>query len=98
RAGVDEPHQLREDADLPRLRDGEARGGALRRANSRERDRRPRALGGARRRGGVLSAAGRIQARASAGKQTAAGGGAELAPAGAAATLHFIAAAARLTR
>ena len=31
RAGVDEPHQLREDADLPRLRAGQARGRALRR-------------------------------------------------------------------
>ena len=32
RPGVDEPDQLREDADLPRLRSGEARSGALRRA------------------------------------------------------------------
>ena len=31
RPGVDEPHQLREDADLPGLRDGQARGRALRR-------------------------------------------------------------------
>ena len=30
-AGLDEPDELREDADLPGVRDGEARGGALRR-------------------------------------------------------------------
>ncbi len=47
RAGVDEPDQLREDADLPRLRDGEARGRPLRRRDPRERDRRPGAVGGA---------------------------------------------------
>ena len=34
RAGVDEPDELREDADLPRVRNGEARGRALRRRRS----------------------------------------------------------------
>ena len=43
RAGVDEPDELREDADLPRVRGREARGRALRRHRARKRDRRPRA-------------------------------------------------------
>ena len=37
----------REDADLPRLRDGQARGRALRRVDPRERDRRAGSVGGA---------------------------------------------------
>ncbi len=45
RAGIDEPHELREDTDLPRVRDGQARSRALRRHHSRERSRRPRAGG-----------------------------------------------------
>ena len=47
RAGVDEPDQLREDADLPGLRAGQARGRALRRGRARKRDRRPRSRRGA---------------------------------------------------
>jgi hypothetical protein len=42
RAGVDEPHQLREDAGVPGVRPGAARGRPLRRAGARERDRRAR--------------------------------------------------------
>ncbi len=47
RPGVDEPDELREDADLPRVRDGEARGRALRRGDPRKRNRRAGPVGGA---------------------------------------------------
>ena len=56
RPGLDEPDELREDADLPGLRDRQARGRALRRGGARKRDRRPGPVGRARRRGRVLPA------------------------------------------
>ena len=58
RPGLDEPDQLRKDADRPRLRAGETRGGALRRHRARERNRRTRPGGGAQRRGRVVPADG----------------------------------------
>ena len=57
RPGIDEPDQLPEDADVPRLRSGQARGRALRRVGARERDRRAGSVGRARLSGRVLSAA-----------------------------------------
>ena len=48
RPGLDEPDQLREDADLPGLRSRQARSGALRRGGARKRDRRAGAGGRAR--------------------------------------------------
>ena len=72
-AGVDEPDQLREDAGLPRLRDGEARSRTLRRAHPRERDRRPCPGGRARALGRVLPAARALQRRADPREEAAAG-------------------------
>ena len=68
RAGLDEPHQLREDADLPGVRDRQARGGALRRDGAGERGRRAGAGRGAGPGGGVLPAARGLPRRAGARK------------------------------
>ena len=48
RPGVDEPDELREDADLPGVRAGQARSRAIRRVGARERNRRAGSGGGAR--------------------------------------------------
>src|SRR5262249_51089726 len=69
RPGVDEPDELSEDADFQSVRGGEARSGAVRRIDSRERDRWPDSFIGTVLCGGVLSSTGTIWNRAGFGKQ-----------------------------
>src|SRR5439155_22984848 len=71
RAGVDEPDELRENADLPRVRNRETRGGALWCGRARKRDRRTGPVRSAECGGGILPADRRIQTRPGVGEQTA---------------------------